>query len=86
MIEDDKRLFLELMGEECICKGPKRARMSHCRTCYFSLPERQRRALYRRIGSGYAEAYADSLLTLKAKGRIPVDQIREAAGRKELEE
>lgn len=65
-----RELMEHLMGTVCDCGAPKQSLMSHCRTCYYILPEYQRRALYRRIGSGYAEAYEDSLVTLHKKGRI----------------
>jgi hypothetical protein len=58
----------QLLGNVCHgCKGPKPSRMSHCRSCYFSLPKDMRRALYKRIGEGYEEAYAESLELLKEK-------------------
>jgi len=68
--ETDATLIRHLAGTVCACGRTKKAQMSHCRDCFYSLPDPQRRALYRRISSGYAEAYADSILTLKAKGRI----------------
>lgn len=70
MTENDKKLYAELMSEKCVCGNFKASKTSHCRLCYFSLPEQQRRALYRRIGNGYAEAYADSVVTLKEKGLV----------------
>ena len=69
--ETDTRLLRDLLGIRCACGEEKKTRMSHCRVCYYSLSPTQRRALYRKIGSGYAEAYADSILTLQAKGRVP---------------
>jgi hypothetical protein len=55
-----------VLGNVCQgCKGPKPSRMSHCRSCYFSLPKDMRRQLYKRIGEGYEEVYAESLEVLK---------------------
>ena len=54
-----------LMGTTCFgCGGSKAAERSFCGGCYFKLPEFLRRALYRRIGHGYEQAYTDSLAYL----------------------
>jgi hypothetical protein len=63
-------LIRALAGTACVCGAAKQPKMSHCRACYYSLTPAQRCALYRRVGSGYEQAYADSLLALRAKGRI----------------
>jgi hypothetical protein len=47
------------------CQGTKKPKMSHCRTCYFDLPPRMRKALYQDFGDGYEEAYEASLGYLK---------------------
>jgi hypothetical protein len=66
----EQELLQALMGTECICGAAKGVKMSHCRGCYFALPGAQRKALYRRIGEGYAEAFDASLATLRKLGRI----------------
>lgn len=47
------------------CKGAKKAKMSHCRPCYYALPPKMRQTLYKRFGDGYEEAYEASLRYLK---------------------
>ncbi len=60
--------FDDLTGTVCKgCGGPKKSMMSHCRRCYFSLPPKLRKALYKWIGSGYEEAYTESLAMLKGE-------------------
>lgn len=70
MTATDTKLLEHLLGTQCACGSVKQTRMSHCRECYYALPEGERRALYHRIGKGYAEAYVISLATLRAKGRV----------------
>lgn len=55
----------ELGGTQCRCGQFKRRGMSHCRRCYYALPMGMRSALYRKIGHGYEEAYAESLTYLQ---------------------
>ena len=51
----------DLEGPLCAaCGKAKMPKQSFCRPCYFSLPEDMRKALYRRFGSGYEEAYDDA--------------------------
>ena len=47
------------------CGGKKKAKMSHCRNCYFALPSTLRKALYQPFGGGYEEAYEESLSYLE---------------------
>jgi len=47
-------------GEECPCGTPKRTKNAFCYGCYYSLPESKRRALYRRFGDGFEQAYRDA--------------------------
>jgi hypothetical protein len=47
----------ELRGEECQCGKAKKSGHSFCWECYKSLPNDMQRALYRRYGYGYEEAY-----------------------------
>jgi hypothetical protein len=58
-------LFKELMGTVCICGRRKRTKETFCGSCYRSLPRPMQLALYRRMGSGYEEAYAAAVRTLK---------------------
>jgi len=76
MTDTDIALVRALNGTTCICGDSKQAAMSHCRDCYYALSTEQRRALYRRVGSGYAEAYSASVATLRAKGRVKVREAR----------
>jgi hypothetical protein len=65
----ERRLeILESLGStECAgCKGPKPRKRSHCRTCYYAPPQYMRQALYRGFGSGYEEAFEESLRYLAA--------------------
>ncbi len=49
-------LLNELIGEVCVCGRGKRPRETFCRGCYYSLPTRMRKDLYKRMGQGYEEA------------------------------
>lgn len=40
---------------------PKKRAMSHCSVCYHSLPPKIQRALYKRFGQGYEQAFRDSI-------------------------
>lgn len=42
------------------CARPKRCMRAFCTDCYFKLPKEQQRALYDRIGFGFAEAYENA--------------------------
>lgn len=66
----ERRLeILESLGStKCEpCGMSKAPRMSHCRGCYFALPQAMRRALYKRFGEGYEEAYEASLQFLRER-------------------
>jgi hypothetical protein len=57
----DREILDDLMGKKCrTCGGSKGPRMSHCRSCYFKLPDKMRTALYQRFGRGYENAYRES--------------------------
>jgi len=56
-----------LLSTKCHCGAAKKSRMSHCRRCYFSLPLKMRHALYKKIRTGYEEAYEQSCQWLDAK-------------------
>jgi hypothetical protein len=49
------------------CGKTKKAKMSHCRTCYYALPPKMRSALYQGFGCGYEEAYEASLQFLSER-------------------
>lgn len=70
------RLIQELVGTDCVCGARKPSQMTHCRKCYFALPEPARSALYSLVGHGYEEAYAESLRLLRECGRIPEEALR----------
>lgn len=67
-VNDSEGILQDLLGTICAgCGGKKASRMSHCRNCYFALPEHMRKALYRRFGSGYEEAFRSSTRFLKER-------------------
>lgn len=51
-------LLKELIGGVCRCGRAKRPHETFCKGCYWSLGNNERRALYKRMGEGYEEAYA----------------------------
>lgn len=53
----NRELVSELQGRRCRCGKEKNRSQTFCRACYFLLPEPMRKALYRRLGQGYEEAY-----------------------------
>jgi len=55
-----RELIAELAGTVCRCGSTKVARQTFCKRCYYRLPEFLRRALYRRVGQGYEQAYAQA--------------------------
>ena len=61
------QLARELIGTTCRCGNSKQTKQTFCRKCYYSLPPEMRRALYRRMGEGYEEAY------YRACGRLGLD-------------
>lgn len=69
MSADDCKAHLlrELDGTACRCGRTKQPRQTFCRGCYYSLPVPTRRALYRRFGKGYEEAYAAAAEHLDAR-------------------
>jgi len=55
---DERQFYIdELKSDECRCGRPKQRGRSMCFRCYYALPNDMRRALYRRMGSGYEAAY-----------------------------
>jgi len=62
----DMRFYLDsLMSNGCLCEGKKQRGHSFCWRCYNELPAQMKRALYRRIGDGYEEAYEDAVTWLQ---------------------
>lgn len=59
-IKDWEWYFNELMSKRCACGKRKYPRRSFCYADYTALPLELRRALWRRIGSGYEEAYEEA--------------------------
>jgi len=54
----DQRWYMEqYKSDECLCGRPKARRYAFCFRCYASLPRDMQRALWRRFGQGYEEAY-----------------------------
>jgi len=49
--------YKELTGNGCICGGEKKSGKSFCYTCFKALPEEHQKDLYKRLGSGYEQAY-----------------------------
>ena len=46
-----------LLAPRCVCHKAKKPRMAFCGDCFHGLPPAMQKALYRRIGSGFEEAY-----------------------------
>jgi hypothetical protein len=63
----------QLASTTCQCGKKKQRRMSHCSKCYFRLPPPMRQSLYRRVGDGYAEAYAASIEYLNDSRGTPIE-------------
>lgn len=71
MILTDRELVDSLSATTCpACKRKKRRGETFCYTCYKTLPAVERNNLYRRLGSGYAEAFRSAFITLQQKGRV----------------
>jgi hypothetical protein len=50
---------------ECpVCRDVKDINKSFCHSCYYTLPSGMRRALYKRFGEGYEEAFNMALAHL----------------------
>lgn len=50
-----------LKGEECQCGRPKKRGRAVCTGCYYALEPHMQRALYRKIGNGFEEAYEEAV-------------------------
>lgn len=62
-----QELLDELMGIRCQCGRMKRSKQTFCLKCYRALPLEMQRALYRRFGAGYEEAYAAAVRELRGE-------------------
>lgn len=63
--KQDKLFYInELKSNECQCGRDKKPDYAFCFTCYDSLPWEMRKALWRRVGNGYEEAYEEAFLWL----------------------
>lgn len=57
-IDKDRRWYAgELAGEQCLCENYKSSGYSFCYRCYRELPGEMQKALYRKVGAGYEEAF-----------------------------
>ena len=68
--EHRRKLLDELQGMQCACGAPKVPKHTFCRPCYYMLPPRLRRALYKRFLEGYESAYDEAAAFLRSRGRI----------------
>ncbi len=68
------RILAELQSAVCYCGGFKTARQTFCRREYNALPPDMRRALYRRFGDGYEEAYTAARVFLAPTVTMETDQ------------
>ena len=61
----DGQLLSSLKSETCPnCGGSKKERMTLCSRDYYQLSDPMRKALYKRIGQGYREAFVAALTQL----------------------
>lgn len=49
-----------LGGTQCACDRTKKRGFSFCYSCYSALPHHLKQALYKKVGSGYGEAYEEA--------------------------
>jgi len=61
----------ELDGTVCYCGAAKAKGKSFCNRCYFSLPPKLQRALYKHISEGYAEIWDEARDFLRIEANIP---------------
>lgn len=47
-----------LVARRCLCGKSKGVKMAFCGDCFHGLPAAMQKALYKRLGSGFEEAYA----------------------------
>jgi len=71
---DSHALVESLVSKVCpACQGEKNERQTFCRKCYYRLTMATRKALYRRIGEGYEEAFAKAMNEL-SRGELQEDR------------
>jgi hypothetical protein len=64
------KLIRELSGVQCACGAVKKSNQPFCVSCHAALSPGQRKALFRRVGEGYEEAYASAIHSLRELGRM----------------
>lgn len=72
-------LIAELKGLRCRCGRVKKPGQTFCRQCYAVLSKDQGRALYRRVGAGYEQAYEAAVRALADLRRMEVPEWMSAA-------
>ncbi len=66
MRPEDLKFYIDLLkSEECLCGRTKQARKAVCWSCWKALPQEHQKALYRRIGQGFEEAYEEAVQWLQ---------------------
>lgn len=66
----------ELNALFCFCGGQKEPTRSFCRRCYFLLPNKLRRGLYKTLSDGYAEHYDACKDWLRIEGGIKPSTVQ----------
>ncbi len=71
MSDDHKHkmlLIASLQSELCpACGGKKKSGMTLCYSDYKSLSAIQQKALYKRVGQGYEQAFHEAMITLEVE-------------------
>jgi hypothetical protein len=68
------KIVADFQSCECaVCEDEKESGHSFCVVCYRTLPAEMRKALWRRFGQGYEDAYSQAFGWLRAKARKPVE-------------
>jgi hypothetical protein len=64
----DRAFYVEtLKSEECLCGRVKKPGNSFCFRCYKELPADMQKALYRKMGDGYEEAFEEAVAWLQTE-------------------
>ena len=61
-----KEALKMLVSTTCRCGISKKKMQVFCNTCYFKLPEKMRRNLYKKVGDGFKEAVNDAVEYMEA--------------------
>lgn len=65
---NDRAFYIETRkAEECLCGREKSSGRSFCYRCYKELPGDMQRALYRKMGDGYEEAFEEAVAWLQTE-------------------